>query len=317
MTGPQAKDYTLHYQAHLAGKGDTPVYNSGDYCGTKGEGRKMEGIHVWLQSRHTEQKTEQKSGGGFTSAGVPLGRVYISSAQNKSLACSDRPHIYASDSKAGWDTWTISDAGNGLVCLTAHLNQQLQVNPSGNTFGFSTNKSQWEQFKIEAAGNGRWRITAHTGNNMGMADNGDIYCNNKNTGGWETWAITHVTPPWLGKVLFSSAQNKRLACSDRPHIYTSDSKAGWDTWTVTDAGNGLVCLTSHQNQQLQVNPSGNVLGLSSNKAQWEQWGIAPAGNNRYFLIAHTGNHLGMTDSGDIYCKDKNTGGWETWAIDHV
>jgi len=278
----------------------------------------MEGIHVWLQSRHTEQKTEQKSGGGFTSAGVPLGRVYISSAQNKSLACSDRPHIYASDSKAGWDTWTISVANNnGLVVLTAHQNQQLQVNPSGNTFGLSPNKSQWEQFLIAPAGNGRWRITAHTGNNMGMTDGGEIYCKDKNTGGWETWAITHVNSPWLGKVMFSSAQNKRLACSDKPHVYTSDSKGGWDTWTVTDAGNGAIYITSHQNQQLQLNPSGNILGLSPNKGQWEQWTIQPRTDGRYYLVAFTGNHIGMTDSGEIYCKDQNTGGWETWHIEHI
>ena len=50
LTGPAAGQYRVKYSAHLAGKGDTPVYESGQFCGTKGEGRALEGLTIWLES---------------------------------------------------------------------------------------------------------------------------------------------------------------------------------------------------------------------------------------------------------------------------
>jgi hypothetical protein len=48
LTGAQAKDYDVLYQAHLAGTGDTRVYRNGEFCGTRGESRAIEAIRIWI-----------------------------------------------------------------------------------------------------------------------------------------------------------------------------------------------------------------------------------------------------------------------------
>jgi hypothetical protein len=43
--------YSVSYMAHLEDTGDTKVFRDGDYCGTRGESRRVEGITVWVEKK--------------------------------------------------------------------------------------------------------------------------------------------------------------------------------------------------------------------------------------------------------------------------
>jgi hypothetical protein len=46
-----AKFFTVEYMAHLQDLGDTPIHRDGDFCGTRGQSRRVEGIMVTVRTR--------------------------------------------------------------------------------------------------------------------------------------------------------------------------------------------------------------------------------------------------------------------------
>jgi len=48
LTGPLSAKFSVRYIVHMADKGDSAECADGAYCGTKGESRQIEGIHVWV-----------------------------------------------------------------------------------------------------------------------------------------------------------------------------------------------------------------------------------------------------------------------------
>jgi hypothetical protein len=116
-----------------------------------------------------------------------------------------------------------------------------------------------------------------------------------------------------GRYLLTSYHNKRMSCSDFGQLSSSNNRAGWEQWNVTDLGTGKCLLSSYHGTQLSCDQT--KLYMSQNKAGWEQWTLNPVGGNKYTITAHTGNNLGMDDSGALYCKNRNTGGWEQWTLE--
>ena len=45
---PPVEGVSLRYKAHLSVKGDTPWIDQGDYCGTRGQNRRLEAIWIEL-----------------------------------------------------------------------------------------------------------------------------------------------------------------------------------------------------------------------------------------------------------------------------
>jgi hypothetical protein len=53
VAGHEANEYNVYYSAHLEGSGDTAEFKNGDFCGTRGESRRVEAIFVRLEKiRH-------------------------------------------------------------------------------------------------------------------------------------------------------------------------------------------------------------------------------------------------------------------------
>lgn len=52
LTGPESSKYSIKYQAHLEGSGDTDVYHDGQFAGTKGQSRRIEAIKVWIEPKN-------------------------------------------------------------------------------------------------------------------------------------------------------------------------------------------------------------------------------------------------------------------------
>jgi uncharacterized protein YjdB len=48
LTGPLSQKYSVRYMAHIAGIGDVTEVADGAFCGTKGQGRAIEGIRVHI-----------------------------------------------------------------------------------------------------------------------------------------------------------------------------------------------------------------------------------------------------------------------------
>jgi len=124
---------------------------------------------------------------------------------------------------------------------------------------------------------------------------------------------TYSSTP-TGRFYLSTPHNTRLSCHISGGILSaSPNKQPWEVWTISDNGNGKVCLTSHTGQQLACQPSG-VLYMSPNRAAWEQFTLRPSGTGKYYIVAHTGNHLAMSDRGEFFCRNANTGAWEQWEL---
>jgi uncharacterized protein YjdB len=48
LVGIYAWQYNVFYQAHLQNFGDTGVYKNGEFCGTRGQARRVEALRVWI-----------------------------------------------------------------------------------------------------------------------------------------------------------------------------------------------------------------------------------------------------------------------------
>ena len=51
LTGPKASRYNVFYRAHLQDTGDTRYYQNGEFCGTRGQDRRVEAIWVTVEPR--------------------------------------------------------------------------------------------------------------------------------------------------------------------------------------------------------------------------------------------------------------------------
>ena len=51
LTGPAASKYRVQYQTHLAFLGDSDVFEDGEFCGTRGEGRRCEAIVIVVKRK--------------------------------------------------------------------------------------------------------------------------------------------------------------------------------------------------------------------------------------------------------------------------
>lgn len=51
LTGPNASKYNVFYRAHLQDTGDTRYYQNGEFCGTRGQDRRVEAIWVTVEPR--------------------------------------------------------------------------------------------------------------------------------------------------------------------------------------------------------------------------------------------------------------------------
>jgi hypothetical protein len=63
LTGPAAVNFNVRYMAHLEGVGDTPLgtsarpyFQNGEFCGTRGQSRRVEGIMVRVDPKSPEDR---------------------------------------------------------------------------------------------------------------------------------------------------------------------------------------------------------------------------------------------------------------------
>lgn len=49
LSGVDGLLYRVRYKARLAGLGDTAVCEDGQYCGTRGQNRAVEGATIWIE----------------------------------------------------------------------------------------------------------------------------------------------------------------------------------------------------------------------------------------------------------------------------
>jgi len=43
-----SKNYDIFYQCHLQNIGDSSIYKNEEFCGTRGQGRRVEAIKAWI-----------------------------------------------------------------------------------------------------------------------------------------------------------------------------------------------------------------------------------------------------------------------------
>jgi hypothetical protein len=94
------------------------------------------------------------------------------------------------------------------------------------------------------------------------------------------------------------------------HIGLSPNSQEWEQWTITDAGDDKVFLTSYHNKNLQ--DSNGYVGASPNKQGWEKWEITPAGNGKVFITSHRGEQL--SDKQGAVGMANRKGNSESWTI---
>jgi hypothetical protein len=94
------------------------------------------------------------------------------------------------------------------------------------------------------------------------------------------------------------------------HVKFSSNKLGWEKWTLSDAGDGKVFITSFRGKQL-CDKYGNIK-LTSNKLKWEKWTLGDAGGGKVFITTHRYQHLQ-----DFHGEAKlsfNPDNWEKFTI---
>jgi uncharacterized protein YjdB len=51
LVGPLAYKYSIYYECHLQGSGDSTTYQDGGFCGTRGQSRRVEALRVWIRKK--------------------------------------------------------------------------------------------------------------------------------------------------------------------------------------------------------------------------------------------------------------------------
>jgi hypothetical protein len=50
LAGTCASQYTIEYQCHISGYGDSGVMSDGEFCGTRGQSRRIEAVLVNIRA---------------------------------------------------------------------------------------------------------------------------------------------------------------------------------------------------------------------------------------------------------------------------
>lgn len=131
---------------------------------------------------------------------------------------------------------------------------------------------------------------------------------------------TEISKPPFGKIIAIKASNERYLSSEgntNPMTFTRDSIAGWETFTIVDAGDGLVALlgsnnkyVSYQNSQLLCDA--NTIGTKEkfNFIQLGNQKIALRGQNEKYVSSEGGN-ISAT------CNREKIDGWEIFEWEEI
>jgi len=247
----------------------------------------------------------------------------------------------ASPNQGGWEQWTLEKAAASADGKVTHVylncaahDIRLSASDNRKALTASKNRSAWEQWQLISAGSAFY-LQSHHGTYLNQGSDGNLLQSN-NKGGSELWIISlvggtpapapaathhHHTPAPApppapttptGRFYLTDGHSRQLSCSDNGTLSGSSNKAGWEVWTVSDAGGGKVVIGSCHGTNLQVADTG-VVGTSRNRGGWEQFNLTAAGGGKYYIVGHTGNHVGNSGSA-YYCSNRNTGGWEQWTL---
>ncbi|WP_169796699.1 Vps62-related protein [Chondromyces crocatus] len=209
-------------------------------------------------------------------------------------------------------SWTVDDAGNGLVYLVSEHGLQLGARPDGSVY-LSSNRLEWERWRITGVDQGAVAITsAEHKTNLSARPDGSLFMAG-HVQAWEKWSVATAT--LLGKsVVFANAEHRtRLVAAPDGGLSASKIRPFWETWTLESAGDGQYYL---------VNPHGRLLGskadgavyTTENRAEWERWRIKAAGQGAFAIVsAQHGLNLGARPDGSVYTVG-HVQEWERWRV---
>merc|ERR1719492_53333 len=86
----------------------------------------------------------------------------------------------------------------------------------------------------------------------------------------EKWALHKATSPLVGAYIESHRGHYLQDDNGQVNLHP-DHSLHWETWRITDAGNGEVFITSHRDQRLADH--GGELIMHGNWLDWERWVI--------------------------------------------
>jgi hypothetical protein len=96
------------------------------------------------------------------------------------------------------------------------------------------------------------------------------------------------------KMLIKSYQGQQLQdFSGGVGVY-NDSTGMEKEWTIEDAGDNKVFITSHRKQHLE--DRGGVIGVHEDSGDWQKWSITDAGDDKVFLTSHRDEQLFPEDA---------------------
>ncbi|MEZ4450128.1 MAG: hypothetical protein R3B09_11680 [Nannocystaceae bacterium] len=195
------------------------------------------------------------------------------------------------------------DAAQGVTTGTTAPGNEWTIVPAGATIGLRSWKGDYLHRPDTAQGVTTW--TAGGGS--------DWFVEAVHT----PTAVSPVAPlPGVGaRIILSSKSDDAKHPGARPDgsLYTQTNDGEWETWSVQDAGNGLVYLASFHGTLLGSRADGSVY-VTANRQAWEQWRIEAAAGGRFLLTSAThGLHLGASPDGGLYTS-ANKLDWESWRF---
>ncbi|WP_224369537.1 Vps62-related protein [Hyalangium versicolor] len=240
-------------------------------------------------------------------------RISFTSHHGTLLGARPDGSLYAINESVGTaTTWSVQDAGNGLVYLVSANNTQLGSRQDGSVYTHS-NRAEWERWRLEPQANGRVLITsAQFGLHLGVAPEGRFYTHS-NTAEWEQW-IARDALVGSSIVLFNTTHQRRLVAAPDGNVSSNTAHEYSERWAVEDAGNGRVYLVDVNRKQLGSRADGTVY-THTNRLEWERWKIEPRANGVFLITsAEFGLHLGVNGNGGLYTH-ANSAEWEQWVLE--
>jgi len=291
------------------------------------------GIMAWELSNDVKTQyslvtaIDQVVKGGTQPTQAPVGKTIRLKGFNGRYVGVSGPAatLFCTDSLPGaTDTFTVVDAGNGLIELS-HNGLFVTSNNGDSVMTCSRTRAQgWEQFLWVVNADGT--ISLQGSNALYVSsENGTqaMTCNRATAQGWEDFTVSVIsdttTPPPsgtipIGKTIWLQGNNGQYVSSKNgvgPMYCNATAVQSWNQFLIGDAGNGKVTLS---NLSKFVTSNNGDSAMTCNRAVADDWEtftwisnadgtISLKGNNGLYVTSNNGDSA-MT------CNRATIQGWE-------